>query len=118
MYGVPADLPLSVFLNTTLIQICLGQYQIQFHFVPQGYISVEGRWELKDEKGERVDASQPHVERDSYRIHRIIGQDIVNFEIYPPSWFSLQFKNGYSLVIYDDSKQYESFSIQPGDIFI
>jgi hypothetical protein len=74
MYGVPADLPLAMFEKATLVQVCLGEYQLQLRFQNDEHarkrsagptISIEGRWELCD-----------------------------------------------------DSEEYESFSIQPGDIFV
>ena len=40
MYGVPADLDLAFLHGAELIQVCLGQYQLQFHFHPAGSISV------------------------------------------------------------------------------
>jgi hypothetical protein len=63
MHGVPKDLPVNLFVNASLMQICLGQYQIQFHFMPERYIGVEGRWELKDEQGNTVDTALPHEQR-------------------------------------------------------
>jgi hypothetical protein len=42
MYGVQADLDLRFLHGAQLTQVCLGQYQIQFHFSPVGSISVEG----------------------------------------------------------------------------
>ena len=55
MYGVPVDLDLSFLHGAELIQVCLGQHQLQFHFHPVGSISVEGGWELRDAAGVRID---------------------------------------------------------------
>jgi hypothetical protein len=118
MYGVPADLPLNRFVNATLIQVSLGQYEIQLHFTPEGYIGIEGKWELKDSQDNVIDEKIEYKNRESWRIHKIIGQNVQKYEINTPISFTLHFMNGYSLIIYDDSKEYESFSIQPGDIFI
>ena len=43
MYGVPADLDLSRFKDAELIQLCIGEGQVQFRFHPVGTISVEGK---------------------------------------------------------------------------
>jgi hypothetical protein len=51
MYGVPTDLDLSFLHGALLIQVCLGQHQVQFHFHPTGSIAVEGGWELRDAAG-------------------------------------------------------------------
>lgn len=118
MYGVPVDLTLDLFLNAELIYIGLGVHQIQFDFFPQGNISVEGMWKLESEKGEIVDLMQSHEKREFYKIHKIMGMRVVSCQVTPPTSFSLRFENGYSLTIYDSSEMYESFSIQPGDIFV
>ena len=38
-----------------LIQVAVGQYQLQFHFHPPGNVSVEGRCELIDNSGTVID---------------------------------------------------------------
>ncbi len=62
VYGVPSDLNLERFVGTTLVELCLGQYQAQFHFhaLDSGWldegetleVSVAGGWELCDASGE------------------------------------------------------------------
>ena len=67
MYGVPLDLDLSKFKAATLIQIAIGEHQVQFHFHPEGSISVEGRWELRNASGALVDQStKTNAEREMY----------------------------------------------------
>jgi hypothetical protein len=114
MYGIPANLDLSKFRATTLSQICLGEYQIQFHFHPEGSIYVEGRWELRDLTGTLVDEStEMNAERDALRLHVILGKVVESYSISAPDSFALRFESGHSLTVFDSSKQYESFSIQP-----
>ena len=112
MYGVPADLPIQPFVGQELIQICLGRFQIQLHFSGAGSISVEGRWELRDGAGDIVDRAKDHENRESYRIHRLIDVAVDRFSIDPPRSFMLFFKNDLALTVFDDSEQYESFSIK------
>jgi hypothetical protein len=118
MDGVPADLALSGFTNAVLIQICLGEYQVQFHFHPVGSISVEAKWELRDTSGTVVDGMDRKVRRDAIYAHRLLGKRITGASLDAPRSFSLRFESGDVLTIYDDSREYESFSIQPGDIFV
>ena len=42
----------------------------------------------------------------------------VGTEIDQPRSFALKFEGGDVLRVFDNSEQYESFSIQPGDIFV
>jgi hypothetical protein len=119
MHGVPADLNLSKFNSATLIQICIGEHQIQFHFHPEGSVCVEGRWELIDSGGNLVDAAaDTNSGREAFSVHRILGQSVESYSIDPPHSISLRFASGHRLHIFDDSQQYESFSIQPGNIIV
>lgn len=118
MHGVPLDLDLSYFVGKTLTQVSIGEFQVQFAFHPEGIVSVEGDWELRDSTGSLVDRSGPNDERTEYRLHRLLGQDVARWEIDPPTSFSLTFANGLVLRVFDNSTQYESFSIHPGEIYV
>jgi len=55
---------------------------------------------------------------DALYAHRILGKKVDGFSLDFPNSFSLLFETGHVLTIFDDSREYESFSIQPGDIFV
>jgi hypothetical protein len=118
MYGVPADLPVQRFVGDFLSQICVGMDGVHFNFGESGTISVQGHWELVDDAGRIIDCACDHDAREAYRVHVIFNQDVIDASIDPPHSFSLNFSSGHRLTIYDDSPQYESFSIQPGNIFV
>ena len=111
MHGVPADLPIQPFVGKELNQICLGRFQIWLNFSRAGKISVEGGWELRDAAGNLVDSAEQHDSRENYRIHRLIDVPVIHFSIDPPRSFTLFFDNGLALTVFDDSEQYESFSV-------
>ena len=111
MHGVPSDLPLASFVGCECNQIALGRYQVQFHFSGTGSIYAESRWELRDATGDLVDAYCEHSVRDTYRVHKIIDVPVVRFAVDPPDSFTLYFESGHSLTVFDDSDQFESFSI-------
>jgi hypothetical protein len=118
MHGVPPDLNLSSFKDATLIQLGIGEYQIQFHFNPESSISVEGRWELRDSADTLIDsgARDSITKREALHLHTILGKRVVSYSVSAPDSFSLRFGSGHLLTIFDDSKQYESFSI--GGIYV
>jgi len=118
MYGVPADLPVHRFVGDYLAQACIGMDGIHFHFGLSGTISVGGRWELVDGSGRMIDCACDHGERESYRVHALFNQDVIDSSVDPPHSFSLTFSSGHRLTVYDDTPQFESFSIQPGNYFI
>jgi hypothetical protein len=118
VYGVPSDLDLSFLHGTELIQVCVGLNQLQFHFHPTGSISVEGGWELRDANGVRIDGRDDGPDRPPLQVHRLLGGRVAGSEVFAPKWFALRFEGGEILRVFDDSAQYESFSIQPGNIFV
>ena len=120
MYGVPASLDLRHFHGATLERIDLGIHIIHFRFAadPAGIIGVEGDWELVAPDGAVLDHQEDPSEREAFRVHALLGREVVASEVCAPEWFALTFDSGHRLRIYDRSTQYESFSIQPGDIFV
>lgn len=111
MHGVPKDLPLDRLVGLEFNLIGIGSFQLQFQISGVVSMHVEGRWELRDEEDILVDFSQELEDRDAFRIHRIIGVPIVGFSLQAPSSFTLLFQSGHRLTVYDDSDQYESFSL-------
>jgi hypothetical protein len=121
VHGVPIDLDLSFLHGAELIQVCIGQYQLQFHFHPVGSVSVEGGWELRDATGAWIEGaarSDNRGERPPCHLHKLLGRRVAATEVRAPQWFALRFEGGDVLRVFDDSVQYESFSIQPGNIFV
>ena len=99
---------------------------MQFHFQAAGgvgsegmlYIGVERRWELRDRSDRILDSAGPNSDREAYRLHRLLGHAVEGTELDAPRSFALRFAGGEVLRIFDDSDRYESFSIQPGNIFV
>jgi hypothetical protein len=119
MHGVPQNLDLRAFLGAELIQVAIGCHDLQLHFFPEDRrISVWGNWELVDSAGTIVDQAQENLSRDNYKIHRLLGRTVTAHKFDAPKSFTLTFDNGMNMTVYDDSDQYESFSIQPGNIFV
>jgi hypothetical protein len=120
VHGVPADLDLSHFRGAMLERIDLGIHIIHFRFgaEPLGVISIEGDWELLDAAGEVIDRQEEPAERDAFRLHVLLGREVAAWEVSAPTSFTLTFDSGHRLRVYDNSRQYESFSIQPGNIYV
>ena len=116
MYGVPVDLDLGFLHGAVLVQVCLGQYQVQFHFHPVGSISVEGGWELRDAAGVVIDRRHDGPDRPPFQLHRLLGRRVAGSEVSAPAWFALRFEGGEVLRVFDDSPQYESFQIAPSGV--
>lgn len=120
MHGVPANLNLASFHGATLEYVGLGQYIMTLSFSGDSrpVIGIEGDWELRDGAGKVLDQQAEPLERDAYRIHVLLGKTVTASHVDPPRSFSLRFDSGHTLHVFDRSTQYESFSIQPGNIFV
>lgn len=113
MHGVPKDLPLHHFVGDRLTQIGISEYELHFHFQDAGSILVLGDWELTDLGKQLLDRSMEHKDREAYKVHLLLGQSVSQFSVSPPRSFTLRFTSGHNLTVFDDSEQYESFSVQP-----
>ena len=118
MYGVPWTLNLHRFHGATLVQVAIGEFQIQFHFAPAGEIAVEGRWQLQDRSGQIVDQAEANAGRDVHRVHQLLGRQVTASRIDAPESIALVFDDGHTLTVFDSSSEHESFTIQPGDVVV
>src|SRR5438874_2055711 len=118
MPEIPADLDLSFLRGAELIQVCLGMWQVQFHFVPTASIVVEGEWELADEAGRVIDRSSDTVREQPFHLHLLLQRIILGVEVSAPLSLALRFTGGLVLRVFVRSDGSESFSIQPGNIFV
>lgn len=123
MHGVPDNLDLTALHGASMHQVTYRENSIEIVLIPDASplweINVEGGWELRDAFGSVIDqAMESHVERKVFYLWRLIAQRVTHTTVKTPEWFELTFENGSALRIIDDSKQYESFSIQPGDIYV
>jgi len=120
MHGVPADLDLSQFVGAELARIDLGQFILHFRFAAEAspVIAVEGHWELRAPDGGLLDRQIDPADRDAYRIHVLLGRTVVGTEVDPPASFALLFDAGHTLRIFDSSRLYESFAIEPPGVYV
>jgi hypothetical protein len=118
MYGVPSDLNLTAFHGRTLTQIWLGEFQLQFNFADEAHLSVEGAWQLLTDDGTLIDVGVRGRQPTEYRLHCLLGRTVLHSEVHAPEWIDLHFSGGVTLRVFDDSAEYVSFSIQPGDIYV
>ena len=128
MYGVPDDLDLVPFAGATLTQICIGAHEVQFHFTGSQpgetapSINVESTWTLYDSTGAVVDRAsredQLPSDREAYRLHVLLSRKVTSTTVAPPRSVALVFGGGYTLRIFDDNADGESFQIHPGNIIV
>ena len=68
MHGITETIKLDRFHGATLVPICIGEFQQQFHFVdPELHLSIEGEWMLTNSAGDTVDRNLENSQRESFR---------------------------------------------------
>lgn len=125
MHGVPPDLDLTDLYGGRLDQICLGPFDLQFRFSTGHRFSVWGEWKLLDAGGGLLDESVGAVSegpgnqsRNGWRVRDLLSDIVEMVEVDAPESLSVRFTSGRVLLLRDGSREFESLSIQPGDIYV
>lgn len=122
VYGVPADLDLEPLVGRSLINIVLGTYNTMFSFDDSGGVNADGRWEVRDAEGTilggRSRGEPSEMDLADVPFSLLLGATVKSTSTTPPSYFELALSNGVSLRFYDDSDDYESVTVHPGDYVI
>ena len=106
---------LGVYPGTTLTEIVLREHDLTLVFtMPSVYppqiprtlsIGVHGKWELRKPDGTVLDCSRDHQARSEYRIHRMIGKNVVKASLSRPLNYHFVFDDGYEFRMLPDSSK-------------
>ncbi len=117
MYRIPANLDLKDIVGSAIHFIGLGKYQIQFHFYSGRTIYVESKIELW--RNEQIVSTWNEKDQWSNQlVQDLLEVKVRNFQVQSETVLAIDFDNGYTLWLYDDSDQFESMQIEPGTIII
>ena len=95
-----------------VVQVCVGRFDLQYHLNPMGHISIWGRCELRDTESKLVDVWQGDRRSSGFSAFiDLLGAVVSEVVIDNPSTLRLQFVDGRQLLLFDESPQYESFSV-------
>jgi hypothetical protein len=92
MYGVPANLDVAIFVGATLVQVCFGEFQVQFNFDPFRSIAVEGRWQIFAPDGQLTYDGGMGTASEQSVAQMLLGRKIVSGSVRAPDWFDLLFE--------------------------
>ena len=113
MYGLKQETDISFLKGREAIQIAVGQYQIIFAFDEDVTISVEGSWELHT--GENVMTWTPGATHAAAAALNLLGATVTDVKGELDGTLKLTFSEERTLMIFDSSKQYESYQVnKPG----
>ena len=114
MYGLPDKIDLSFFLGKDLEQISFGPAQIQFYFSDRIHIGIGGK--LSHSAGGKTSVWGEGVPpMNAASVLSLIGASVIDVHGTSDGTLTLTFSNDESLVLFDDSDHYESYTIRHGD---
>ena len=91
---------------------------MQFHFEPPASLTVEGDWELVDGEGQVIDCSSETVQERPFHLQLLLQRVVIAAQICAPLSCALRLTGGLVLRVFVSGHGTESFSIQPGNIFV
>lgn len=110
MHGFRDSSDFAFLRSLEVEQVCLGQYQTQIHFYPQGRISIEGQY-VHGITSEGREIVQLRSSCGPNELYRLLGQSVTDVVVLCDTTLRLSFSNGDTLALIDDTDQYESFII-------
>ena len=110
MHGFKDAASFAFLQGLTVELICLGQYQTQIHFHPQGRISMEGQY-VHAIPSDNRQIVQPRSSCGPNDLSRLLGQSVTDAVVISDNSLRLTFSNGDTLTLVVDTDQYESFVI-------
>jgi hypothetical protein len=119
MYGLPPDIDFSFFNGKMLFSVCISTHTLGLHFdanIPRDLgneinVSVMSTIRCIDSKGNIHDYPED-FRKAAMDVASLIEQTIIDAKGDSNGTLTLKFSAGGILSIYDDSKQYESYTIE------
>jgi hypothetical protein len=117
MYGLPQNIDLSFLKERKLESVCFAAYQVNLHFDNGAMISIFGTFRHFI-IGEDSAGKTAQFPLSSSNLMRLLTQTVTKVQSQADGTLELAFSNNDTLVIYDDTKQYESYHIKNGERLI
>jgi hypothetical protein len=101
MHGLPKDFPHASLVGAKLIQLCLGENDLQLHFDNRSSLFIESSIRLRG-------TAYSEFRKAAASLADLLGREISESKSEGNSCLALSFGSDV-LEIFDDSKHYESF---------
>ena len=106
------DLNIDHLLNAEVSEVAYAMYNLAVRFHNNQWINITGRYRLESNKGV-LEEGNPEKHNPTTCVHQILDSKLTSYSIPSAAQLSLQFSNGMTLSIFDDSDMYECCSISP-----
>ena len=114
MGPVPPEVTLEKLVGKQLNQICIGPFDLQFHFDCEHGITCQGTVIVEvDGKSTAVFQGEEPYWLDVTPLSRIAGRDVIAWKIEGSHEFSVSLTNGARVRFQSTDCQYEEFVIRP-----
>jgi uncharacterized protein DUF6188 len=117
MYGLDPKTDLSFLLGREVQQVAIGIHQVQIRFDQKVCIAIESRFQYSDRLGQTFECHADHPV-DATRLVELLGTALTDFRPEPSGTLALKFGTAGTLILFDDSKEYESYQISTPDRYI
>jgi len=109
------NVDLSFLKGRELLQVCVGQFQLQFLFTGKIKIFTECGIKFFDKNITHELSSSPES---AAFITPLIGNSIIDFEVSSDGTLKLHFSNGQNFALYNDQSGYEYYQINHDETVI
>jgi hypothetical protein len=116
MYGLPGNLELDFFRRKTLLQICIGRNDAIFNFDQSVSITVTSSVQLTSPDGNRERFE--NFPKAACALAGLANQIVLSARGNASGTLTLEFSDGSQLEIFDDSREFESYTIRNGEQLI
>lgn len=116
MYGLKSTEDLSFLLNACVSQIVVGKSALKIDFDQQTCLAIFSAFATRGANQTKVRFNGSA--EDATALFPLIGDIVTDAKATTGGGLQLDFQSGALLEVFDDSKQYESFTISNGDHLI
>ncbi len=113
MYGLPKDLSLEFLFGQTLLQVCIGAHDLILNFDNDVSMTVTSR--IGCAGADATEHEYDDFKKAASDLMVFLNQTIAKAEGREDGTLRLAFDTGETLTIYDDSAEYESYTIRHGE---
>jgi hypothetical protein len=116
MNGLPPNIDLSFLRGIELLQVCVGLHEVILHFTSDVSITIQGRFDhVQPSADARTDETLPSR---AASLLMLIGKQVGSVSHKTSGELKLGFSGNHWLTFFDDSPQYEAYTISHGEELI
>jgi len=110
VYGLPPDLDLSFWSGTTLVQVCIGQNDVQLNFsMPAVRLSAQTSYRVTTSTGSSVSENSP---RGASHLIELLGMTVTRALDNGQGTLRIEFGASIALEVFDEDPNHECYQVE------